>query len=145
MKTCTRCNEEKDIEQFNWRNKSKGWRLAWCKPCVKAYDATRTKTEKYRNTKKQQVQSRIERNRIYVGEYLFYNPCIDCGNKDVRVLDFDHRDGVEKVGNISEMIHRSSLKSIVLEIRKCDVRCANCHRIRTGEQFGFWRSATYKY
>lgn len=140
MKTCGSCKTEKDLEQFSWRNKTKGLKMAWCKTCIKAYDAARHKTEEYKADKKVKRLNRLELNRAYIALYLISNPCIDCGIKDVRVLDFDHRDDVIKVGNISDMMHRTSLETIIKEVEKCDVRCSNCHRIRTGLQFGHWRS-----
>lgn len=56
--------------------------------------------------------------------------CFDCGIKDPIVLDFDHiRD---KKYNVSQMIRDGfSWKAILKEIEKCEVVCANCHRIRT--------------
>lgn len=57
--------------------------------------------------------------------------CVDCGNKDYRVLDFDHVRGTKLFSLHSA--HRA-LKSIYAEIEKCEVRCANCHRIQTYER-----------
>lgn len=56
--------------------------------------------------------------------------CKDCGESNPIVLDFDHiRD---KKYNVSRMIHDGfSWKAISKEIQKCEVVCANCHRIRT--------------
>ena len=56
--------------------------------------------------------------------------CVDCGITNHIVLDFDHlRD---KKYNVSRMIHDGfSWKAILKEISKCEVVCANCHRIRT--------------
>ena len=56
--------------------------------------------------------------------------CVDCGIKNHIVLDFDHlRD---KKYNVSRMIHDGfSWKAIMKEVAKCEVVCANCHRIRT--------------
>ena len=60
--------------------------------------------------------------------------CIDCGESNPLVLDFDHVKG-EKVNNISDMVGQSySIESIKNEMRKCEVRCANCHRIKTHER-----------
>lgn len=60
--------------------------------------------------------------------------CTDCGENNPIVLDFDHiRD---KKYNISRMIHDGfSWSSIKKEIEKCQVVCANCHRIRTYNRF----------
>ena len=57
--------------------------------------------------------------------------CVDCGyNKHPAALDFDHRPGVDKKFELALGANRS-LKAIQQEIAKCDVVCANCHRIRT--------------
>jgi hypothetical protein len=77
-------------------------------------------------------------NRTKLFEYLETHPCIDCGNNNPIVLEFDHRDGVNKLSDISKMMDRKWEK-ILTEISKCDVRCANCHRIRTAKQFGYYK------
>jgi len=66
--------------------------------------------------------------RQYVTDYLLTHPCIDCGEPDIIVLEFDHVRG-EKKKNISNLIMQSySLETLIEEIKKCEVRCANCHR-----------------
>lgn len=69
-----------------------------------------------------------ERNRKYVSDYLKANPCIDCGEADIVVLDFDHVRGKKRI-EISNAVNKCwSIKSIKNEIEKCDIRCSNCHR-----------------
>lgn len=59
-------------------------------------------------------------------------PCVDCGNSFQTVaMDWDHREGEEKIGNPCELIKRFSKERILEELSKCDLVCANCHRIRT--------------
>jgi hypothetical protein len=60
-------------------------------------------------------------------------PCADCGNEfPTCCMDFDHRPGTEKVNNVGTMFaHHWSQERILAEIAKCDLVCANCHRIRT--------------
>jgi hypothetical protein len=79
------------------------------------------------------------RGRALVTEYLKTHPCIDCGESDPRCLDFDHRNPVEKLEGIADMICRVQANNVVLatEIAKCDVRCANCHRKRTYDEKHF--------
>jgi hypothetical protein len=48
-------------------------------------------------------------------------------------MDFDHRQGEEKLANINKFAY-TSLEALQREIAKCDVVCANCHRERT-----YWR------
>jgi len=79
------------------------------------------------------------KNRDMVWEYLSTHPCVDCGESDVRVLEFDHVRGT-KIASVSELVNtKHRWESIQQEIDKCEVRCANHHRIRTYEQFG-WRT-----
>jgi len=59
--------------------------------------------------------------------------CVDCGETNHIVLDFDHLKN-KKYG-ISRMIHDGfSWQAIKKEIEKCEVVCSNCHRIRTHER-----------
>jgi len=74
-----------------------------------------------------------------VADYLATHPCIDCGESDVVVLEFDHRDPGTKLENVARLIHTGTLAAVQAEIEKCDVRCGNCHRIRTANQFGWYR------
>lgn len=63
--------------------------------------------------------------------YLRLHPCIDCGETDVRVLQFDHVDPRTKTKDVSLLIRAYSWKRALPEIAKCVVRCANCHRLKT--------------
>jgi L-lysine 2,3-aminomutase len=61
-------------------------------------------------------------------------PCADCGNEfPYYVMDLDHVRGT-KVGGVSRLINRGNMSLLLVEIEKCDVVCANCHRIRTWER-----------
>ncbi|MEO8263129.1 MAG: hypothetical protein ABI566_11230 [Pseudolysinimonas sp.] len=65
--------------------------------------------------------------------------CVDCGNQDIRVLEFDHVRGA-KVANVARMVLDASLDRVIAEIEKCEVRCRNCHAIATYERLGgSWR------
>lgn len=67
-------------------------------------------------------------------EYLHNHPCVDCGEKDIVVLEFDHVRGV-KSRAVSKIMWDPKEWSVVLkEIEKCDVRCANCHRRVTAKR-----------
>jgi hypothetical protein len=61
--------------------------------------------------------------------------CVDCGyNLHPAALDFDHLPGSDKVLSISDMVRSRKMSDIETEIAKCEVVCANCHRIRTYER-----------
>lgn len=58
-------------------------------------------------------------------------PCMDCGVRyPPYVMDFDHRPGTLKRFGISNAL-RFSIAEVIEEIDKCDLVCANCHRVRT--------------
>jgi hypothetical protein len=70
------------------------------------------------------------RKRKFVQEYKILQGCA-CGEKNPFCLDLDHRPGEVKVCAVGTMVSQGrSLKSIIAEMAKCDVRCANCHRKR---------------
>ena len=81
----------------------------------------------------------IVRNQRYVHEYLEIHHCVHCGIKDPVVLEFDHISG-QKFKNISYLVKRGfAWEVIYLEINKCQVLCANCHRRKTAQQFNTYR------
>ena len=59
-------------------------------------------------------------------------PCTDCGGTfEVCCMDFDHV-GTEKGNNVGSMFaHHYSREAIEIELAKCELVCANCHRVRT--------------
>lgn len=65
-------------------------------------------------------------------------PCLDCGQSfPSYVMDFDHREGTKKSRNISGALRYWSWRRVLAEIAKCDLVCANCHRIRTARRAGY--------
>lgn len=62
-------------------------------------------------------------------------PCTDCGGRFAQCsMDFDHRDPSQKFARVPSLIGRASLDRILAEAAKCDIVCANCHRLRTFER-----------
>lgn len=75
-----------------------------------------------------------------VADYLLTHPCADCGEADPLVLEFDHRDPATKEFTIfAGHGSKYSFARIVAKIDKCDVRCANCHRCKSGREATTWR------
>lgn len=80
--------------------------------------------------KKKQAKQAERRARVYahITEYLTHHPCVDCGEPDPIVLEFDHVRGA-KLFNLGDAVRLGyGIARIDEEINKCDVRCANCHR-----------------
>lgn len=72
----------------------------------------------------------------YVWDYLTSHPCVDCGETDILVLQFDHR-GSKKI-NVT-MLYSHSMKVLIEEIEKCDIRCSNCHDRKTWIERDTWK------
>ncbi len=77
------------------------------------------------------MAERAAQMREVVRQYKLDKGCADCGyNAHSSALDFDHRPGVKKLFDVSGAVARDPV-ALQLEMQKCDVVCANCHRIRT--------------
>ncbi len=72
---------------------------------------------------------RKEKVREWVKEYRKRHPCIVCGEADERCLDFHHRNPKEKEIEIAKAyVLGWSVQRLEIEVSKCDILCANCHR-----------------
>ncbi len=107
--------------------------------------APRRNREYYLAKARKQRASALSRSWEFVLRYLQGHPCIDCQESDPRVLEFDHRDPATKRAPVSVLVAEGyGLDAIAQEIAKCDVRCANCHRIRTRERAGWFMSQAWR-
>jgi 5-methylcytosine-specific restriction endonuclease McrA len=97
--------------------------------------------QKYRDANKRSGERRRDAAREFLVEYLLQNPCVDCGEDDIVVLEFDHLDPSQKLFTLGVGASSGdySLKKIEEEIAKCAVRCANCHRKKTARDRGYFR------
>ena len=77
-----------------------------------------------------------DRTRAFISNYLKTNPCVDCGEANIIVLEFDHFE--DKKFNISDAARDGvGMKKLKAEIAKGEVRCANCHRKKTYKNSGW--------
>lgn len=140
MRRCGRCEREKPLEDFAWRRKERGQRDNYCRPCRAAY-----KQEHYAANRRRYIDQAMARKRLMVAErieflvaFLREHPCADCGETDPVVLEFDHlRD---KKFNVAAGLRDREWQSVLDEMAKCEVVCANCHRRRTARRGGFARA-----
>lgn len=140
-KICNHCHEEKDVSEFSWRYKDKGIRQPTCKVCQrkqhKAWYARHGKKHRKRVVENQQAIKNA--NKQWVWDYLSNHPCVDCGENDPMILEFDHVRG-KKRNSISRLVGEGyGLETIQAEIAKCVVRCANCHRRKTYKEKGWFQ------
>ena len=137
MKRCSKCHIEKELSEYYFRHKGKraGEHYNHCKDCLRA----RGKLY-YQENHERQLRLSVNRNRARRKDQrefvsvLKNLPCSDCGRKyPPYVMDFDHRDGNHKHGNIGSLVSQAyfTKEKLLKEIQKCDLVCANCHRTRT--------------
>lgn len=137
-KTCSTCHELRPLTDFNVRRTAADGLQARCRSCSRQWYAD-NREDHMRNVRVRNDRVRAEA-RVRLTDYLLEHPCVDCGESDVRVLDFDHEDPTTKLTEVGRLIGTAMPWQRVLEeIEKCSVRCANCHRRRTAEQLGYWR------
>jgi len=157
-KACTECGETKRLADFalagNWRKKRAADPKRYkskCKECSKAPSAVeidpnfkplrvrkpRAKNpspEQKRATAAQYKRRARRATRIKALEYLAAKGCSCCGERDPRVLEFDHIEPREKLYDIAKLFadgYSWGAEKLREEIRKCRVICANCHRRHT--------------
>ena len=79
-------------------------------------------------------QRKYRKVRAFVDKIKLEAGCMDCGySQHSSALEFDHVRG-EKHFNIGARLTSVSRARLVAEMLKCDVVCANCHRVRTAER-----------
>ena len=132
MKQCTKCRQSKPLSAFNKKRNAVTGR---CKLCLSHDYRAAYKNKPQRRT---QVIAAVDKRRRrlmkYVDDLKSQTPCADCGARyPSYVMDFDHRDGTQKVDTICRgvRIRGWGPKRLDAEIRKCEIVCANCHRERT--------------
>lgn len=132
QKRCYDCGQLKPVEEFNKNKVKRDGRNSQCRECYLKY-AKRY----YKANKKECVLRAKEGNRArrlktlkWISDYLDTHCCVDCGEANPVVLEFDHVRGKKKI-QVKYAAHAAySLKAIEEEISKCEVRCANCHKLR---------------
>ena|SRR5579863_2121946 len=140
MKVCPRCRMLMPVSKFNRRRS--GGPSAYCTICQRAYCREHYLANSALHNKRRHVRTQESRRalRALVAEYREGKRCVDCGEQDKVVLEFDHVRGVKR-GEISTMIRNGVTRSAMVdELNKCEIRCANCHRRRTAVQLG-WKVA----
>jgi hypothetical protein len=103
-------------------NKDGTYQMNWLSP--KAWEKRKKSCAKAASNK-QKINAQI------IKEEKLKRGCECCGyNFHHSALDFDHIDPKQKIRDIAKM-HTTSFKLLYAEMAKCQVLCANCHRIKT--------------
>ncbi len=123
MKECNKCHTEKDLSEFA-SHPTQGTQSN-CKVCQRLISA-----EWYQNNKNKQIANATRNNKKYrrrIFEYKESLSCESCGEEETVCLDFHHKNPDEKEFSICNY-NGAGWDRVLLEIQKCHVLCANCHR-----------------
>lgn len=143
MKTCYRCRLDKPDSEFNQNRTKHDGRSSFCKKCSTDYCRGWYAKNKVRHRAyiKAVKKRRVEENRQRLRAYFEAHPCVDCGETDIIVLEFDHVFGKKRCGVPLMVAGGVSWEVILSEIDKCLVRCANCHKRMTAKRGKSWRAS----
>src|SRR5437868_5163001 len=73
------------------------------------------------------IRRQLSKDRLW--KYRAEHPCVDCGETDPLILEFDHVSPDNKRSEIYCLANKTyAWTAILAEIERCEVRCANCHR-----------------
>lgn len=163
FKVCKSCGVEKALAEFYRRSGTTNKRKrasdptkyeTQCKSCRKPVRAP--SPEAFADRKPKRKKQTPEERRAHVAAYkarvraqtraklLRYaadRGCETCGERDPRVLEFDHRNREEKHTTIAQLLTNGqswSSPSLRTELRKCRILCANCHARHTAAQLGYY-------
>ena len=138
MRTCSVCGVPKATDEFYRQGKQLS---GACKPCY------RERQRGYESTPKPEKLQRSAAHLRAIVNAAKDAPCADCGGRFHPVaMDFDHIRG-EKRNDIGRMVWRGVSEAVLrAELAKCELVCANCHRVRThlGRGFSIGGSAIRK-
>ena len=98
------------------QDKLRQYRRTW-------YERNKQRAQNSVIARRQELNRYIERRKAEIG-------CRMCSERHLACLDFHHRDPSEKEIEVSRIARTYgwSIERIEVEIAKCDILCANCHR-----------------
>jgi AcrR family transcriptional regulator len=131
---CGRCSRTLPETDFN---RSGNGRQHWCRACFAAY--FRERGDVHRRQVRRSLQARRTRACELVRGFLAARSCVDCGEDEILVLEFDHCRG-EKEAGIARLVYQGVRPEVLRrELERCEVVCVNCHRRRTARRAGSFR------
>lgn len=137
------CGRVKPVAEYATnRAKSDGLQTT-CRACKRKYNAAYYLRTKHRHNPGRAARRReaVRFVKARLAGYLRAHPCVDCGERDIVVLQFDHQR--DKVMEIHAMVSAGlAWRRIAEEIEKCEVVCANDHHRRTARPQGWCKALT---
>ena len=126
MKKCTKCNTNKPLSDFNFKNKNKKEYQPRCTTCSRSagklnYNKNKNKIIKINNARSKNYR---EINR----KWKSHLECSICNEKSQSCIEFHHIAAENKINIVSKIMSSATLPAVLKEAKKCAVVCANCHR-----------------
>src|SRR5215218_3601178 len=122
-KKCTLCHRRLHVRFFNKHSARADGLQSACRECNKEKSRAyyRSNGDKHKVAVLANKQRRIKENQVRLADHLHSHPCVDCGEADLVVLEFDHiRE--QKAGDVCSMMQAGcGWITISLEINKCEV------------------------
>ena len=125
LKQCSKCKIEYPLDNFLWKP-TRDYYVARCNDCRKESQRA------YYKDARPHIKE-------WIYNYLSDNPCIDCHQSDPLRLEFDHREDKHFDLGKAFIGKAKDLETVQREIAKCDVRCANCHQVKTHKEKNTWK------
>lgn len=129
MKKCSTCRQAKPCDAFATDRRAKDGKQARCRQC---HNEANQRSRKGNREYLDRLSAQRAESRTRLAQIKLERGCADCGYQEhAAALDFDHRPGEVKLFDVASGPARRGWGAIEAEVAKCDVVCANCHRIRT--------------
>ena len=132
-KFCPKCKLNLDLSCFGKKRKAL---QPFCKECNKAYHKEHyLKNKKKYIQKAEEYKSKFKEN--FIKKYVIGKSC-KCGESRIECLEFHHKNPNHKFDSICNLSRACNIKKLEKEIEKCEIMCANCHRVETAKQYGWY-------
>lgn len=133
MKRCYTCKADKEDKDYILYKRGLGGSCRSCQLKYKREWYIKNRDEHVRKVRTNQIKRRKELSEL-LNAYKVERGCTDCGYRlHAEALDFDHLDS-KKFGISAARHSLKPMAEIKKEIEKCEVVCANCHRVRTANR-----------
>ena len=127
-RTCVKCGTSSLESAFH---RSRTGQFSYCRECRRAYDR-RYYAERGRVARLARTRARRSAARAWMDTLKEGRACADCGGSfPPYVMQWDHLPGHLKAGDLSVMVGNRSRQTVLEELKKCELVCANCHVLRT--------------
>lgn len=135
IKYCPKCDRFLSVDDFNKNKRTFDGLFYVCKQ----HQSMLRRKSYYQNVEgtkassKKRDENRKEKHKAIVWNLKVAGKCVDCGNNEPQRLEFDHINPATKKFNISDGMYTST-KALLDELKKCVLRCKDCHIARTKRQ-----------